>query len=151
MPRREWGLSGRRPASTAKVAGGDSTRGQRWIVLTGLVPLEKQETAYAETLKQSVFFDPQNDSPDYLGYLVQRLEVGNSGEAANPDWDKATRFNSYKAVKDADDQWSLSKDTDVVDPKFIIHKLVFPLGPLEGDRWDASVAHEPEIALAKKR
>ena len=65
------------------------TRGQRRVVLTGLVPLEKQEAAYAEVLKQSVFFDPQKDDPDYPGYWVQRVEVNNSGDAANPDWEQS--------------------------------------------------------------
>ena len=77
-------------------------------------------------------------------------EVGNSGDAAKPDWEQVPLITSRKAIKDAESQWSSSKDTDVVDPKFLIHHLVFPLGPLEGEHWDASVAHEPEIALEKK-
>ena len=135
-------------AAVRAAAGG--TRGQRWIVLTGLVPLEQQQAAYAEVFKQAVFQDPQKDEPAYLGYFVQRAEVGNSGDAAKPDWEQVPLITSRKAIKDAESQWSSSKDTDVVDPKFLIHHLVFPLGPLEGEHWDASVAHEPEIALEKK-
>jgi hypothetical protein len=134
----------------AKAVGGDSTRGQRWVVLTGLVPLEKQEAAYAETLKQSVSFDPQTDYPDYSAYQVQRIEVGNSGDAANPEWDKATVFTSYKAEKEAEKVYSLSREADVVNPKQIIRKLAFPLAPLARGHWDASVAHEPEILLERK-
>jgi hypothetical protein len=136
-------------ATPAKAAS-DSTRGQRWIVLTGLVPLEKQEAAYAETLKQSVFFDPTKDYPNYLGYWVQRVEVGNSGDTANPDWDKATEFLSYKAVNEAETLYSLAKESDVVNSKYIIRKLAFPLAPLARGRWDKHVAHEPEIGLEKK-
>ncbi len=135
---------------TARVAGGDSTRGQRWIVLTGLVPLEKQEVAYAETLKQSIAFDQQSDYPTYLGYWVQRVELDNSGDAANPNWDKAANFRSDKALSEAENLWSLSRDTDVVDSRFILRKLVFPLAPLARGHWDASVAHDPEITLETK-
>ena len=150
------GMGAFRAGATAPQAGADAvaagpTRGQRWVVLTGLVPLEKQEAAYAEVLKQSVFFDPQKDDPDYPGYWVQRVEVNNSGDAANPDWDKAPPIISRTAIEQAEGQWSSSsKDADVVDPKFIIPNLAFPLGPLEGEHWDASVAHAPEIVLEKK-
>jgi hypothetical protein len=137
-------------AAPARAARGDSTRGQRWIVLTGLVPLEKQEAAYVETLKQSVLFDPAKDYPDYLGYWVQRVEAGDSGNAAEPNWDKATEFLSYKAVSEAEKLFPMSKEADVVNPKYIIHKLTFPLAPLARGRWDKHVVHEPEIVIEKK-
>ena len=87
-----------RPMMPARAAGGEDIRGQRWIVITGLVPIEKQETAYADTFKQSLGYDPQNDYPMYLGYWVERVEVASAADAANPDWSKATKFISTKAI-----------------------------------------------------
>jgi hypothetical protein len=135
-------------AAVRGAAGG--TRGQRWIVVTGLVPLEQQQAAYAEVLKQSVLQDPQRDEPKYLGYFVERVEVNDSGDAAKPDWEKVRPIVSIDAIKEAAKQWASAADADVVDTKFLLQPLVFPLGPLTGEHWDASVAHEPEIALAKK-
>ena len=133
----------------ARPAGG--TSGKRWVVVTGLVPWEKQDAAYAEVLRQSVFRDPQKDSPEYFGYLVQRVEVNSAGDAAKPDWENATRFISVEEERKALSEWSASsKDSDVVDPRFLVSHLAFPLGPLDGEHWDGSVAHEPEIGLVKK-
>jgi hypothetical protein len=128
------------------VSGGEQLRGQRWIVVTGLVPIQKQELAYADTFKLSSGYDPQNDYPKYLGYWVERVEVDGTNEAA-PDWSKATTFISRKAIDSATQEWSSSSSLEVVAPEYIEETLTFPLGPLVNHNWDATVAHEPEIPL----
>ena len=133
-------------------AGGQDIRGQRWIVLTGLVPIEKQETAYADTFKQSLGYDPQNDYPVYSGYLVERVEVAGAADAAHPDWSKATRFVLTKVINQASEKWT-PLGTDIVAPEYLDKDkaLVFPLPPLVNRFWDAdaSAAHEPEIPVEK--
>jgi hypothetical protein len=124
-------------------SGKGGVRGQRWIVLTGLAPLAKQEAEYQEALKHSAGYDPQRDRPVYAGYVVQRVEVANAAEAANPNWEKAKTFVSAQAVGEAKKQWAAVKGAEVA-----TEPLVFPLGPLTR-AWDASVAHEPEIPLSK--
>jgi hypothetical protein len=134
---------------TTPVGGGERIRGQRWIVLTGLVPIEKQELAYAETFKLADGYDPQNDYPTYLGYWVERIEVGKATDVTNADWSKAATFISSKAIGAALEQWSTAKETEIVAPEYLIEQLVFPLGPLVNRFWDENVAHDPEIPLGR--
>ena len=116
-----------------RAAGGEDIRGKRWIVITGLVPIEKQETAYADTFKQSLGYDPQNDYPKYWCYAVERVEVASAADAAHPDWSKATKFVSTKEIERVA-EWSASRDADIVAPEYIDNALVFPLPPLVESR-----------------
>ncbi len=76
------------PADGDRQAGSE-VRGQRWIVVTGLVPVEKQELAYSEAFKSAVNYDANKDYPEYSDYQVERVEVASPGEAADPDWKDA--------------------------------------------------------------
>lgn len=143
---------GTRPAAGAAApvgnAAGSSLVGQRWIVVTGLVPIKEQTAAYLQSFRQSVFFDSQRDIPDYSDYLVERVELNNAAEAANPDWTKAKKFTSRDA-KTAVDSWASAGGKELVADKYLESKLVFPLGPLVNQQWTADVAHEPEIPVKK--
>ena len=135
-------------SSTPKI----ETVGKQWIVLTGLVPVLKQEAAYVETFRDAVFSDPARDVPSYLAYWVERVEVNSPGEAANPPWDdkdKVRRFFSRDESDKAKKEWGEVTSPDVVTPDFIDPQLTFPLGPLVGRTWSANVTHPPEIAIPK--
>jgi hypothetical protein len=140
---------GREEASGFTRMGMGSTRGQRWVVVTGLVPIEKQEMAYAETFRLSPGYDPQSDYPAYLGYWIERVEVSGADEAANLDWSKAKEFMSRKEIEKAIRQWQQARGNNVVGQEYLENRLTFPLGPLVGRDWDASVAHEPKIPILK--
>ncbi|MEN6407207.1 MAG: hypothetical protein ABFC77_12135 [Thermoguttaceae bacterium] len=130
---------------------GEPTQGKRWVVVTGLVPIEQQEQAYLDAFRTSIHYDSQKDSPLYYGYWVERVEVPENGGSSEPDWTKATTFVSKTAVDEALRQWGdTSQNVEVVAPQFLVpdFRLTFPLGPLVGRPWDATVAHEPEIPLA---
>ena len=129
--------------------GGQDLRGKRWIVLTALVPVEKQETAYADAFKQASGYDPQADHPMYGGYLVQRVELAGASDAANIDWSKVPEISWYNATEAATKDWGPSRGADVVSLEYLDQQLAFPLGPLMNRAWDASVAHEPEIPALK--
>ena len=133
-----------RPAMTGSA---NEVRGQRWIVLTALVPIEKQELAFIEAFRNSKFFDPQNDVPRYLGYWIERVEVAGPSEAAKIDWKKAREIQSSKAMKEAMSKWAQSGGTEVVEQKYLHERLVFPLPPLIGNQWDENVAHPKEIPI----
>ncbi len=132
--------------TVGRAGAGERLIAQPWIVVTGLVPIQKQRLAYADTFKQSLGYDPQNDYPVYAGYLVERVEVDDANEAA-PDWEKAKKFVSYREVDKAKQKWAAASNSDVVAPKFVQETLTFPLGPLVNRTWDAAVAHEPEIPV----
>lgn len=141
------GLDG--PASGRATAVGDTLTGERWVVVTGLVPIEKQEAAYADTLRQSVSYDPQNDHPSYLRYWVERVEISSEDDAANPDWKKAKEFVSKDEMDKAFEKWPQSGTKDVVSNVYIDDKLTFPLGPLVNQTWGPDVAYPDEIPLLK--
>ena len=133
------------------VAQSSGIRGQRWIVLTALVPFDKQVEAFngLKTSGPPNSYNPQHDVPKYLGYNVQRLEVASPADAVKPDWNKAetTTIISKEAIEKAVKQWGGVLGTDMVAQEYLLQpNLVFPLGPLAGP-WNESVAHSPEIPL----
>ena len=129
------------------LAPGDEVVGKHWVVLTGLVPLEKQYAAYEEAYKNSVRYNRMSDIPVYLGYWVQRIEVTSPADAAKPQWDKAKEIMSKNASDAARFEWS-AEGREVVARDFTDGRLTFPLGPLVGRAWGDSVAHPPEVPLA---
>jgi hypothetical protein len=116
------------------------------------VPETKQKEKYRDTFRPALGYDATRDVPKYAGYKVERVEVANAEEAAKPDWAKAKRFFSSRAVKEAKDSWGNTPMTEVVDKNYLdtTETLAFPLGPLVGRSWGASAAHEPEVPLQKK-
>ena len=124
--------------------------GRRWVSLTGLVPVKKQETEYKEAFSGTVQqYSPQTDVPDYLGYWVERIEVASPGDAVNPDWSKAKKIRSVDAVKAAGLDMDLLRSADVVAQKYKDPRgaMAFPLGPRVDKPWGPSVAHLTEIPL----
>ena len=141
-----------RPPAPGPGVGGMETRGQRWIVVTGLVPIEEQIRAFAElrSAGPTGTYDPVRDYPEYLGYNIQRLEVNSPGDAVNPNWDNAKTIRSFDVIAEATKQWGQQQAQDVVGMEYLLQqdptRLVFPLPPLMGT-WDKSVAHPKEIPL----
>ncbi len=126
-------------------------RGERWAVLTALVPMKKQSDLYRDTFCDCRHLDPVKDSvPEYKGYWVERLEISSPADIKNPDWNntkKVTKFRSDKEEKSVTKDWGQATQPPRIDLRFINSNLCFPLGPLTGASWDASVAHEPEIPI----
>ena len=90
----------------ARAAGGEDIRGQRWIVITGLVPIEKQETAYADTFKQSLGYDPQNDYPMYLGYCGGACGGGQRGRRGPSRLVQGDQVHLEQGHREASQEWS---------------------------------------------
>ena len=133
------------PAPIGMAATTNEVRGDRWVVVTALVPISKQEEAYFECYRNCVL-PTQNDVPVYLGYWVQRVELNSPTAPADIDWSKAETIQSNKAMTEAMSKWAQSS-SEVVEQKFLHERLVFPLPPLVGKQWEKEVAHEPEIPL----
>ena len=142
------------PGGTPRVApamgAANLIQGQRWVVLTGLVPIEKQIQDYYDYFKTAQLRTP-NDVPIYVGYVVQRVEVGGADAGGPPDWSKSVTLYSGAARREATNAWAQTTymAQEVADPKFLDkdQRLFFPLPPLAGGQWDESVVHEPEIPL----
>ncbi len=122
-------------------SGGSSRRGQHWVVLTGLVPIDEQTRAIREAYQNAVYHKADIDKLEYAGYTIERAEV--TGSAAPGDLNWTTPFYSTRAMKAA--KGFGNPLPDVVDSEFIHKKLTFPLGPLKGGYWGPEVACPPEI------
>jgi hypothetical protein len=136
------------------VARQEVQKGQQWVVVTGLVPAKKEEAAYEEAFKSTVGYDPVADSPKYLGYRVQRVEVSGPAEAANPPWgdpDKVKEFISRQEEQEAIGNWPANgRNAEVAPAEYIDERLAFPLGPLVGRSWeDDSVVYPGEVPLKR--
>lgn len=119
---------------------GQQEVGQRWVVLTGLVPADKQVQAYKEALKD--FKRPETDTPRYVHFWVERAELFGDARDTNPNW---TQINVL-AAKQVQNSWATIAQ-EVVAAPYIHDSLIFPLGPLMNASWDERVAHPPEIPL----
>ncbi|MCS7237699.1 MAG: hypothetical protein NZ899_05445 [Thermoguttaceae bacterium] len=135
---------------TSAAAGASSTRGQRWVVVTGLIPIARQVEAYKEIFKEALYRDPQRDYPLYLHYWVERAEVTPRSQPGQLRWVRIDpRLMYYHFCR----LWR-GASQEVVHPAYIPRvapggmPLVFPLGPRVGEMWGPEVAFPPEIPLA---
>lgn len=127
-----------------------TTRGQRWVVLTGLIEHRKQKEAYDTAFMEAAQWDPQRDYPDYVFYRVERAEVDPRAETAELKWTPIHVMNML-ALQDL---W-LQPGVELVDPIYLPPPrgsvtLAYPLGPLQNRQWGPEVAHPPEIPLSER-
>lgn len=122
--------------------------GQRWVVVTGLIPYKKQWDAYVEAFGEAQFKDPDRDIPKIVWYLIQRAEVVSPGEVAQPNW---VTINPTERLVSAARLWN-GIGPEVVNPKYVVQdgstRIVFPLPPVDGKPFGREVVHDPEIPLA---
>jgi len=135
-PRRGPGGAQRAPVNAAK--------GRFWAVVTGLLPVKKQEDAYQLALADADLNAKQKDDskPQYLDVFdVQRAEV--TGESTeNLQWTSLRNLRQIIAQSRAEG----GKGSDIVDEKYIDSNFTMPLPPLDVE-WDESIAHLPQIPL----
>ena len=122
--------------------------GQRWVVITGLIPYEKQLDAYAEAFGDAEFQNPDLDTPRIIYYRVERAVLDGPDDAAEPNWVLLHLGNRMAQVRDL---WNGTMG-EVVNEKYL-HKgratpIAFPLPPLANKAFGREVAHAPEIPLA---
>ncbi len=141
--------------------GGQGRIGMRYVVLTALVPLERQTAAYQKAFDGVTYQIPQNDAePVYARFNVKRVVVPSSGRNHEFNWEAEKPIDSAKAIFNAKRQWQ-GTGQEIVDPRFLYGQsqgsvrggrsgesttdpLVFPLGPTTHG-WGTEVAHLPEI------
>ncbi len=125
LPRETAVASGRRAAGMQAT---DGTRGQRWVVVTGLVPDREQVKAYEDFFEGRIKPNPEPDLPDYIYYRVERAEVDPYAQPSDPEELKWTPLNLRAALTKAEESWT-GTAPEVVDERFLHPRVVFPLGP----------------------
>ena len=143
MPIEELRAAAGRGALVGKKEG--ETLGQRWVLVTGLVPRAKQTAEYKDRFENAT--DARNTTPVYVGFVVQRAEVL-PGWAGEPKWEEPVFFPSEKTSAPFDKWKPVAKD--VVDPRYVEEHSTSPLPPLAVGEWGEEVAHLPQVPLAQK-
>ena len=123
----------------------DSTR---WVVLTGLIPTEKQLEEYIRTFTNATYSNPATDMPTYMLYRVYRRELNPDG-SDSPWVDLKALENFDKHTKN----WQ-STGLDPVDMSYIIPKthplamsMAYPLPYALNKIWGKEAGHPPQIPL----
>jgi hypothetical protein len=131
------GAQERRVRAGVRPAEGDVVRGQRWIVVTGLVPVAEQQDKYDAAFQVAEGYDPRNDVPMYRAYFVERREVAADGSSL--EW-KSLGIMMRAVVLRQTTYWAgTSKET--VAEKFLHRQLTYPLPPIALRNWGSEVSH----------
>ncbi|WP_442482450.1 hypothetical protein [Aeoliella sp. SH292] len=149
------------PRAGVDVTEDDLIRKLSCAVVMAKVPLPEQLKEYKKVLKETRFYDPGKDFPQYLGYLVERAEVTGDGELK---WTKLAFPNghyniegdtarSLPAVTSANDMinrmtfnWAQGME-DEFDPRYAHESLTVPLAPLVARNW-GEMAYMSAVPLA---
>jgi hypothetical protein len=124
--------------------GNNGTVGQRWVVVTGLVPYERELAEYKSKF-QDAGTQTNHDAPEYAGFLVQRGEVV-PGAAAGPSWEASMTFCTPATFGPQFQKWS-GVGPEVVDHAHTLPELTSPLPRLATAEWGDEVAFPPEIKV----
>lgn len=130
------------PGRGALVGKDSNPVGQRWVVVTGLVPYEEQLAEYKKMF-QDANSQSDHDVPEYVGFLVQRGEVVPG--AAEPAWEPWVMFSNNTTLVNRLQNWNVSGQ-EVVDIANTQSSLTSPL-PQAINQWSDDVACPPDIKL----
>lgn len=127
---------------------GGKAEGQRWVVVTGLLPYKKQWLEYGNVFRNAEVKDPRRDVPSYSYYDVQRAEVTPGVEPKEEDWQPLKVFSDMMERRK---KWAGSQP-EIVYGKFLhrtagVIPMAYPLPPLVNKSFGPEIAHEPEIPL----
>ncbi len=127
------------------------TAGKRWVVVTGLVPYKKQLDEYRAKFEGAAWNDPHEDVPKYIGYFVQRAEVG-AAATGGRRWTKFWMFPPFDPKESAAEA-ARPRAKEIVDARFLRFpltappSLAAPLPLLMDSTWGKEAAFPPQIPL----
>ncbi|MDR1141491.1 MAG: hypothetical protein LBL62_07350 [Planctomycetaceae bacterium] len=123
--------------------------GERWAIITGLIPIKQQLNLYIDKFSSSVLPDALRDMPTYILYDVERAEVIPGKNPDDLEWkrlDFLTEFLQKRSL------WSGNAAVDPVDPAFFAPQvpgkfpMAYPLPPVT-KKFNEEVAHPPFIPM----
>jgi hypothetical protein len=121
----------------------ENSKGERWAVITGLIPIKQQLDAYINAFSGSVLPDSARDMPAYFLYKIERAEVVDGKQGKWVDIDPVKQWVEKQT------QWQ-SFGVDPVDPTFLAPAMGFPMAyplPPVTKKFTENVVHEPEIPM----
>ncbi|MDR2346275.1 MAG: hypothetical protein LBE18_09440 [Planctomycetaceae bacterium] len=102
-------------AVSIKPTGGKTQIGERWAVITGLIPIQKQRDFYVQAYAASVRPTPDQDTPRYMSYVLERAEITPDQNENNLKWNKIEAFDEIRKVLN---KWN-GIASEPVDPDFL--------------------------------
>ncbi|MDR1289598.1 MAG: hypothetical protein LBK06_00205, partial [Planctomycetaceae bacterium] len=75
-------------AVSIKPIGGKVRKGERWAAVTGLIPIQRQRELYVRAYAASVRPMPNQDTPMYISYVLERAEILPEQDEKNLKWEE---------------------------------------------------------------
>ena len=125
-----------RPGQGAQLQGFEEITARSWVTVLARIPVEQQYLQYDDALQMARGYDPASDIPVYGGYIVERAEITDSGQA---EW-KALPMVTVKRITKEIQTYPVNVP-DVIDPRVQHPVLTHPLPPLILREWDNRVSH----------
>lgn len=124
-------------------SGNSESQGRRWIVLTGVFNLGKQQREFIDTLGVTQeTFNPQTDQVQVVSFEIRRAEVRSSGEKpAEEDF----KLLSHENVIEEINQWALIPPA-MIPPEYTLANACSPLPPRLDKNWSPQEVVHPEFA-----
>ncbi len=154
-----------RPAVMPLPTGNFTVQGRRFVMVTGLIPVLKQQAAFDAVFKDALQPEAADDlltgnaagagaaaaganannvdrfHPQYWWYAVQRREV-----LADGTFGKETVFDYKAMLQDKAQGWA-QVGPEIIDQDYLDPRLTFALPPMLLKNWDDRAGHVPEIPL----
>lgn len=125
--------------------------GERWAIVTGLIPIKQQLDVYINKFASSVHPDPVRDMPIYVLYDVERavIEPGK----VDPEWEPLPFVAEAKKKQALWGSGTIGSTFDPVDPTFLAppapvssFPMAYPLPPID-KKFGEEAAHPPVIPM----
>ncbi|MBR5627380.1 MAG: hypothetical protein IKW74_07155, partial [Thermoguttaceae bacterium] len=121
-------------------------KGRQWIVLTGSIPVRRQQAEYNNMFSSALYQDDYRDHPKYIFY---ELERGTEGDDGQIKWEK---IDVIKAMKNEIKKWS-GYGSEQVSNSYIapVYGSYPPMAmncpPVENESFGEEIANLPNIPL----
>lgn len=124
--------------------------GERWAVITGLIPIQRQLEVYVNAFSDSIAPNPIQDRPLYYNYEVQRAKVVPGRGIDSLEWEDVDIADQMKQKSAL---WGGAIGTDPVDPTYMAPlagegslPMSYFLPPVDR-KFGEEVAHPPIVPL----
>lgn len=122
--------------------------GERWAIVTGLIPIREQLNLYVDKFSSSVLPDALRDMPTYILYDVERAEIVPGKSLDELQWQRLDFLTEFLQKRSL---WS-NNAVDPVDPIFFAMQvpgkfpMAYPLPPIT-KKFGEEVAYPPFIPM----
>lgn len=130
----------------ARVGNGVKVEGRRWAILTGAIPMYKQQSLFFDNLGSNSATVRNEDYVQYVKAVIERAEVtGTEADNSELSWQPVPTDGLATEME----KWT-ENPLEPVDPSVMAPGLCLPLPPLVGRGWDTDEVVHHRIPLLKQ-